>query len=198
MTRRTLPALLLCAALAFSAAAPAQDLDLAAPVLLVAQRDFQDRFYGATILLVKPIGQDRHVGVIVNRPTPVTLGKIFPEHGPSQKIADPVYLGGPFSTDVLYALVQRPDSPGSGSVQFTQDLFLALAGGTVDRIIEAPAGQARFFAGMVVWNTGELRAEVKQGLWYLRDPDTQLVLRKSTDGLWEELVGSAERAAKAI
>jgi len=196
MTRRTLPALLLCAALAFSAAAPAQDL--AAPVLLVAQRDFQDRFYGATILLVKPLGQDRHVGIIVNRPTPVTLGKMFPEHGPSQKVADPIYLGGPYSTDVLYALVQRADSPGSGSVQVTADLFLALEGGTVDRIIEAQADHARFFAGMVVWNAGELRAEVKQGLWYLRDPDAQLVLRKSTDGLWEELVGSAERAAKGI
>jgi putative transcriptional regulator len=196
MIRRALPALLLCAALAFSAAAPAQDL--ATPVLLVAQRDFQDRFYGATILLVKPLGQDRHVGVIVNRPTPVTLGKMFPEHGPSQKVADPIYLGGPYSTDVLYALVQRTDSPGSGSMQLTTDLFLALEGGTVDRIIEAQAGHARFFAGMVVWNAGELRAEVKQGLWYLRDPDAQLVLRKSTDGLWEELVGSAERAAKGI
>jgi putative transcriptional regulator len=197
MNRKTLAATVLCAVLAWSAMAQAQTT-LAEPVLLIAQRDFNDRFYYGTILLVTPLGEDRHVGFIVNRPTPMTLGKIFPEHGPSRKIADPIYLGGPYNTNIVYAVVQRAGSPGTGSMQLTPDLFLALSGETVDRIIEAEADHARFFTGMVLWSPGELRAEVKQGFWHLRAPDTQLVLRQPTDGLWEELVGSAERAAKSI
>lgn len=199
MNRRRLAAPLLALVWALCAfTGPAQAQNLAEPLLLVAQRDFEDRLFGASILLVTPLEQDRHVGLIVNRPTATTLGRMFPDHGPSQKVADPVYLGGPFSTNLLFAVVQRADSPGSGSLRLTPDLYLALAGDTVDRIIEAGAERARFFAGIVVWNSGELRAEVSRGLWHLRDPEAQLVLRPSTEGLWEELVGGAERAAGGI
>ena len=37
-----------------------------------------------------------------------------------------------------------------------------------------------------------------RGLWYLVDARADLVLRKSTDSLWEELVGRSERKANAI
>ena len=68
----------------------------------------------------------------------------------------------------------------------------------MDSIIEKESKRARFFAGMVVWQPGELRAELSRGLWYVLDADAQLVLRKKTEGLWEELVGRSERAANTI
>jgi putative AlgH/UPF0301 family transcriptional regulator len=68
----------------------------------------------------------------------------------------------------------------------------------VDRVIEKQAGQARFFAGMVLWRPGELEEEIKRGLWFVQDPKADIVLRKSTDGLWEELLGRSERKANAI
>jgi putative AlgH/UPF0301 family transcriptional regulator len=49
----------------------------------------------------------------------------------------------------------------------------------------------------VLWKPGELRDEVKRGLWYSMDARTELVLRKA-DGLWEELVGRSERKANTI
>lgn len=45
----------------------------------------------------------------------VTLAELFPEDGPAQKIVDPVYLGGPVNPQVIFALVQRLDSPGSAA-----------------------------------------------------------------------------------
>jgi mono/diheme cytochrome c family protein len=53
-------------------------------------------------------------------------------------------------------------------------------------------------AGMVLWRPGELTEEVRRGLWYLVDPKADLVLRKQTDNLWEELVARSERKANAI
>jgi hypothetical protein len=41
----------------------------------------------------------------------MTLGQLFPEDGPSQKVVDPVYLGGPLSPQVLFALVERKQNP---------------------------------------------------------------------------------------
>ena len=158
------------------------------PVMLVAKPALRDRLYGATILIARPLGNGGHMGFIVNKPTPVTLGKLFPDHGPSQKVTDPVYLGGPVSMEVLFVLVQGRDSPGNGAMQLTPDLHVVVERGLVDRIIEGGAGRARFFAGTVLWAPGELRAEIDKGFWYVQDADASLVLRKSTNGMWEELV----------
>lgn len=180
-------------------AVPAQAVDaLAETAILVAKPALRDQFYGATILIVKPVGNDRHVGFIINKPTTMTLGKLFPEHGPSQKVPDPVYLGGPHRPEVIFALVNRPDNPGGHSVQIARDLFIAMESEVVDHIIEAEAKHARFLAGMVLWRPGELNAELKRGFWYVLDADTDLVLRKPTDGLWEELVRRSERKANTI
>ena len=110
--------------------------DLTESLILVAKPELQDRLFGSSILVVKPLGGDQHVGFIVNRPTGVPLGKIFPGHGASQKVIDPVYLGGPLSSQLIFALVQRQDNPGGDSVEILPGLFAAFDGATVDRIIE--------------------------------------------------------------
>lgn len=163
------------------------------PVILVARPALRDRLYGATILIAKPTTQGRHIGLIINKPTPVTLGKLFPDHPPSQKVIEPVYLGGPVSMEVLFALVQGRENPGGGAMQLTPDLHLVVDRETVDRIIEAGARQARFFAGVVLWAPGELRAEIDKGFWFVHDPDSNLVLRKSMNGLWEEMVKRSQQ-----
>ena len=167
-------------------------------VLLVAKRSLKDRIYGSSIVLARPLGEGRHVGFILNKPTTMTLGKLFPKHGPSQKIVDPVYLGGPMGPEVIFAVVKGSQSPGGRSLQLAPGLFLAFDSAIVDRIIETQPQQARFLAGMVMWQPNELGEELKRGLWYVLEPQADVVLRKSTDGLWEELVGRSERKANTI
>ena len=199
--RLSVPALFLaaCAILAIAWAAPARATDPDDDsIILVAKRQLQDKLYGSTIVLSRPIGADRHVGFIINRPTQVTLAKLFPGHEPSKKVVDPVFLGGPVSPEVIFALVQGKQSPGGRSIKILDDLYLAIDSDVVDSVIEKQAAQARFFAGMVLWRPGELNDELKRGLWYVLDAKSDLALRKSTEGMWEELVGRSERKANSI
>ena len=199
--RLSIPALFIaaCAIAAIAWSAPARSSDAEAEaVILVAKRQLKDQLYGSTALIVRPIGAERHVGFIINKPTQMTLGKLFPTHEPSKKVADPVFLGGPVSTEVIFALVQGRQSPGGRSIKLLEDLYLAIDSEVVDRVIEKQPGQARFFAGMVLWRPGELAEELKRGLWYTLDAKAEVVLRKSTEGLWEELVGRSERKANSI
>ena len=199
-SRRSLFPMLLTALAAamLSWAEPALPADPSRTVLLVAKRQLTDPFYRSTVLVVRPMGGDQHIGFILNRPTKMTLGQLFPEHAPSQIVRDPVYVGGPSNTSVIFAIVNRHDSPGGKSLQLLPDVFMVFEGATVDRIIEKEAKQARFIAGLVAWQPGELREEIKRGAWYVLDADPALVTRKSTDGLWEELVRRAEFQANAI
>jgi putative transcriptional regulator len=171
--------------------------DLSRPVILVAKPELRDPLYGATILVVTPLAGDQHVGFIVNRSTGIKLGSLFPEDGPAQKVADPVYLGGPYGSQSIFALVERPDSPGGKSFELMPGLFAALDGAVVDRIIQSEPEHAKFVAGLVAWQPGELDSEVEEGAWFVLEPDASLVMRKP-DGLWEELVRRSQESDNTI
>ena len=168
-------------------------------VVLVAKPELQgDPVYQSTILIAKPLPDGRALGFIVNKPTSVKLGELFPQDAPSQKIIEPVFVGGPVGTNMIFALVQSADTPGEGAVKLAPDLYLAIDARLVDEIIRAQPEQARFFAGFVVWQPGELNEELKRGFWYEMEPDARLLMRKATDGLWEDLLGQSQKRAGSI
>ncbi len=156
-------------------------------VFLVANPQFRDPTYRQTVLLAVVLENGGHVGVIVNRPTNQPLSNLFPEHEPSKKVLDPVYFGGPFSRSALVAVVRRDTSPGRGSVALMKSLYMAINVATIDQIIESTPNEARYYVGYVVWRPGELRREIDRGLWAVQNADPEVVLRKDTGGLWEEL-----------
>ena len=168
------------------------------PVILVATPALRDRLFSATVLIVAPIGRGQHIGFIVNHPTPVKLSEMFPDHAPSKKVTEPIFLGGPENRGALFALVQRPGRANTGRIALAADLYLEIERDKVDGVIENEYSKARFFAGVVVWRPGELAAEIKNNYWYVQDADADLVLRKSTNGMWEELVKRIERNKNAI
>ena len=181
-----------------AAATAAQAVDLSKAMILVAKPELADQLYGSTILVVTPMGGEQHAGFIVNRPTDMTLGQVFPEDGPSQKVVDPVYLGGPLSPQVVFALVERNQSPGGRSFELMPGLYAAVDEEVVDRIIQTESDRARFVAGLVIWKRGELSAEIERGAWYVLPPEAHLALQKPSQGLWEELVRVSKLRANSI
>jgi len=172
------------AALLILGACLARAQDLGKPVLLVATPGLQGP-YAHTAMLVVPLG-DKHFGFILNRATEVTLARLFPEHAPSQKVVDPVYLGGPEVSNALFAVTKR--DPGQPSMHFFGSLYMTSHAGIIDRIIEQTPNEARYFAGFVGWMPDELASEIEQGYWYVGEADESLVFRTDTSSLWEELV----------
>jgi putative AlgH/UPF0301 family transcriptional regulator len=73
-------------------------------------------------------------------------------------------------------------------------MSLAFDADTVDRIIENEGNAARFFVGLVLWQPGELEQELQRDFWFVMQNDTDLVFRKHTEGLWEELVQRSRNA----
>lgn len=185
------------AALLASSLLPAAAADLGKPVILVAKPELRDQLFGASVLVVAPLGGDQHVGFIVNRPTNATLGNLFPEHAPSQKVVDPVYLGGPFEPQLIFALVQRPTNPGGNSFEIMPGLYAAFEAEVIDRIIESEPERAKFVAGLVAWKPGELHDEIELGAWHVVDPEPSVVMRRS-DGLWDELIHRTKRLRNTI
>jgi putative transcriptional regulator len=162
-------------------------------LLLIAHPAFRDLEYRQTVLIAAPAPSGGHVGVILNRPTKRSLGSLFPEHEPSKKVVEPVYYGGPFSRGALVALVKAGQTPGAGSVLLMPNLYLTFRANTIDHVIETTPNEARYFVGYVGWRPGELKGEIDRGLWSVLDANVEMVFRKDTEGLWEELLQSTRR-----
>src|SRR3990172_11783663 len=101
-------AALACAALVATAgpAVAQQRADEPDAALLVASPGLRDADYRHSVVLVVPIENDRHLGVIINRPTRRSLASLFPEHQPSKNVAEPVFFGGPMSRGAVVAVVR--------------------------------------------------------------------------------------------
>lgn len=179
---RTIGALAACVLVFGACTARAEDL--ARPMLLVASPTMQGP-YSHTVLLAVPLG-DAHFGFVLNRSSGTPLSKAFPDHAPSAKVVDPIYIGGPEMEHGIFAL--RRGDPGRPSIRLFGELFATGNGRLVDAIIEQTPNEARYFAGFVQWQPEELAREVAAGWWYVGDADEAQVLRHDTDGLWHELL----------
>lgn len=164
----------------------AQRVSSNAPMLLIASPRLADPNYHQTVVLVAPIGAGHHIGVIVNRPTPIALAALFPDHEASKKVVEPVFSGGPMGANALLAAIVADEAPGPGAARLTNGLYLTADAQVIDAVIERAPASARYFVGHILWREGELAAELAQGIW--RDaPISDQVVRRNPESLWEEL-----------
>jgi putative transcriptional regulator len=167
-------------------------------VFLIATPRLIDPRYARSVLLVVPIDNDQHIGFIINRPTHQSLASLFPEHEPSKKVMDPVFVGGPMAADALFALVRTDRNPGGDSLRLMDHLYFAKRVDIVDHVIETTPNDARYYVGYVEWRPGELREELSRGLWLVSNADLDTVFRKDTAELWEELTHRSEAINASI
>jgi putative transcriptional regulator len=190
--------LLAMALLGLFAVAGTAGADSDEAMILIAHPQFRDLEYRQTVLIAAPAPNGGHVGVILNRPTRRSLGSLFPEHEPSKKVLDPVYYGGPFSRGALVALVKADRAPGAGSVLLMNNLYLAFRANTIDHVIETTPNEARYFVGYVGWRPGELKSEIDRGLWTVTGAELNIIFRKDTEGLWEEMLQQSRRIRATV
>jgi len=183
---------LACAAGAVNAAEASRS------VLLVATDRLAGSGYDETVLIASPLPSGEYIGFIVNRPTPVKLGTLFPEHAPSRKVVDPVYFGGPVLSESLFAVARRMPEGGGETVPLMPGLVLVIDGATVDRVIETMPNDARYFAGLVVWRPGELDEELRAGAWEVRPADAGTVFHANPAGLWKDLHSAPRGTGRGV
>ncbi len=178
---KTVLALLCLLALGTAAAQrPATDK----PLMLVAMPSMQGLYSRAAVIVV-PAGK-HHLGFVVNRATRLKVAELFPRHALSAKLLDPVHFGGSDMADTLFAVVRG--NPGGDALPLFGELYLATSAAAIARVIEQGSADARFFAGFVAWEAGELQKQIAQGHWYVTHPDAAVFFRRDTSRLWEELV----------
>lgn len=177
------------AALALPARAQSQPQPEGDPntVILVAAPNLSEAVYRQSVIIATAIEGGRFIGVMINRPTRRTLSSLFPEHGPSKAVVEPVFFGGPMSRSAVFALSKNQLANGTGSIPVLKNLYLAITVNVVDKVIEEAPNDARYYVGNVLWRPGELQDEIRRGVWSVLDANPDVVFDKDPAHLWEDL-----------
>jgi putative transcriptional regulator len=170
-------------------AAPAWAAETVGPaIFLVAKPELLDPNFAQSVVLVVFPKDAGPVGVILNRPVPLTLKDAFPEEPRLKGRGDRLYFGGPVHVNALMFLFRRADAP-QNAFPVVGDLYLSGDGGLLDEMLSHADGQVqRFFLGYSGWATQQLDFEIAEGGWYVVPADLETVLKGDPKTLWRDLL----------
>ena len=156
--------------------------------LLVASPLLGDSNFARAVILVLDHDEDGALGVVVNRPTPVTVGEVLPGWQAYTSGPGVVFQGGPVALDSALALAAVP---GTGEPLGWRRVVGGL--GLVDldappELLAAEMAAMRVFAGYAGWGPGQLEGELAEGAWYLVAAEPGDAFTLAPEGLWRAVL----------
>lgn len=153
--------------------------------LLVAGPGLIDPNFWRSVVLVGEHNDEGALGVVLNRPAPVSVGEAAPSLAKLVAESEPVFLGGPVQPEsaVVLADVEHPDF--AGMIVFGSIGFLM---GKVDGEQFQGVRRARVFAGYAGWGAGQLEEEMESDSWILEQAVAEDVFTDRPEKLWSEVL----------
>ena len=158
-------------------------------VFLVASESLSDPNFSQTVVLLLEYDNTGAVGLIINRPTQVSLASLLPEEKELKNRLEPVFIGGPVGRTQLFLLL-RSDSRPSHSQEIVDGIYATTS---LEALREVVTGESiviafQAYAGYSGWGPGQLDAELIRGDWLVTRADSETVFEKATDSIWPELI----------
>jgi putative transcriptional regulator len=156
--------------------------------LLVAGPHLVDPNFARGVVLVCRHDEDGALGLVLNRPTSVTVAEALPSW--MEPLAPPnvVFLGGPVQPEMAVGLGRLPAERAGRpeSEEWTPvDDRLGLVNLGVPPAAEVGAlAHLRVFAGYAGWSAGQLDFEVSSADWFVLPPEEEDPFTAAPGGLW--------------
>lgn len=139
-----------------------------------------------TVVLVSLHSDEGAMGLVLNRPSAVTVGEAVPQLEQAVSDAEHVYVGGPVQPTSVVFLVEFLDPAPAGLLVVGRIGFPA-PNAAIEELLEA-TGRGRVFAGYAGWGEGQLDAEIAQGDWIAHTALPEDVFTDVPEDLWSAVL----------
>jgi putative transcriptional regulator len=131
--------------------------------LLLAAPNLADPNFARAVVLIGVHSCDGAMGLVLNRPSEMTVADTVPELNAAVAADEPLYLGGPVQRSAIVCLAEFLDPSPAGLLVLGRIGFPA-RDADLDALADATA-RTRAFAGFAGWGEGQLEAEMENGDW---------------------------------
>jgi putative transcriptional regulator len=154
--------------------------------LLLASPSLHDPNFERTVVLIGLHSNEGAMGVVLNRPSEVTVSEAVPQLEQTVAEQEPVYVGGPVQPSSIVFLAEFLDPTPAGLLVVGRIGFPAPDAG-IDELTEATA-RRRVFAGYAGWGEGQLDAELDHGDWIAHSAVPDDVFCEAPEDLWSSVL----------
>lgn len=158
-------------------------MDSLAGNLLIAIPDLHDANFFRTVVLLFHHDDEGASGVVLNRPSDVTVAKVWDEVAREPTDCQEfVNIGGPVDGPLiaLHASLALAETP------VVEGVFLSMGRDKLNRLVNQSVQRFKIYSGYSGWGPGQLESEIKQGGWLTVPADSDQVF-DSPDGLWRRV-----------
>lgn len=163
-------------------------------VFLIARHQVQDPFFRHSVVLMLPsVKSPLIVGLIVNRPTRMQLGKLFPDTPAFENRTDHAYFGGPVDVGIASIVFHSQKAPPN-AFHVYGDVYLTFDSDLISSVFHNSHSNSRLrlFLGRSQWGPGQLRHEMSEGGWYRLQAAGNLIFSTAPQNLWRMLYNRAK------
>lgn len=168
--------------------------------ILIAMPTLADPNFFQSATMICQHTEEGAMGIILNRPTDISLKEILNHLGVSTddnseqtlEILDhtPVYIGGPVQRERGFVL-HEPCGKWESSVVISEEIAITSSRDILEAIAHGEGPGKRFIAlGYAAWSPGQLEEELSNNFWLSGPMDPRLVFETSDDYRWEAAAAS--------
>ncbi len=163
---------------------------------LIAGKRLRDPNFFKSVVLIVEHAAGGAMGLVVNRPTSVTVATALAEHFQLPETEDRVHQGGPVEPAGLFIL-HNSHEHGSGAVEVLPGLYVGNSAEVFEQVVRvATEGESdvqfRVFSGCAGWGPGQLEAELARADWYVQPADADAVFIEDPYECWDHLLRQAQ------
>lgn len=159
-------------------------------ILIVAQGVVSDPNFGGSVVLVMNNLGPAPVGIIINRPMPLTVARFFPKLKQLAQVHDKVYFGGPVEFDTVWYLFRAKTAPAA-AIQVCDGVYVSSDDKLLLKLLGRPNPMQglRIFIGHAGWYPGQLQMEIQGGAWTPKRADAASIFNPEPKLPWPSASG---------
>jgi len=151
--------------------------------LLIAIPYLHDINFYRTVVLLFQHSEDGASGVVLNRPSEVTVADVWSEVASTPShCQDLVNIGGP----VEGPLIALHSSLVWAETPVIDGVYLSMGRENLNELVCQDVQSFKLFSGYSGWGPGQLESEIEQGGWLIHQADVDHVF-DSPEGLWKQV-----------
>jgi putative transcriptional regulator len=153
--------------------------------LLIAGGGLFDPNFRQTVVLVVEHGSEGALGVVLNRPSAVTVEQAAPALSKITAPGERLFIGGPVQPQAAVILGQFEHPDMASQLVFDS---VGVIGDEAEDLNSTGLLRKRIFAGYAGWAAGQLDAELESGDWILEPAQPDDVFSDSPEELWSRIL----------